>query len=124
LDTDVTPVGAVGEVDNPYHHFAGTFTAANESELLSSSQTAEGDNSVLLDNVSIFSLITGDMDRDNDVDFDDIQAFVLGLNDAAGYEAAFGIGGQVKGDTDGDGDLDFDDIPGFVALLGGQRRVA
>ncbi|MFV2070332.1 MAG: hypothetical protein ACC645_25480, partial [Pirellulales bacterium] len=82
LDTDVTPVGAAGEL-NPYHKFTGTFTAADASELLSFSQTAEGDHSVLLDNVSIFSLIIGDMDRDNDADFDDIEAFVLGLNDAA-----------------------------------------
>jgi hypothetical protein len=59
----------------------------------------------------------GDLDCDGDVDFDDIDEFVLGLNDPALYESNFGLAPAVKGDTDSDGDLDFDDIAGFVALL-------
>jgi hypothetical protein len=47
---------------------------------------------------------------------------VLGLRDAALYEATYGVPPATNGDTDGDGDLDFDDIPGFVALLGGNLQ--
>jgi len=61
--------------------------------------------------------LTGDMDGDGDVDFDDIGAFVLALNDPAAYEAMFGVPPAVRGDTDGDGDHDFDDIDGFVSIL-------
>lgn len=60
---------------------------------------------------------TGDMDYDRDVDFDDIDDFVLGLNDPAGYTSTFSAPPQDNGDTDGDMDFDFDDIPGFVELL-------
>jgi hypothetical protein len=67
----------------------------------------------------MFGVMTGDMDCDGDVDFDDIDDFVLGLNDPAAYEALFGLAPTVKGDTDGDDDLDFDDITGFVDILGG-----
>jgi hypothetical protein len=57
------------------------------------------------------------MDCDQDVDFDDIDDFVLGLNNPAQYESKFRVAPSLKGDTDNDGDLDFDDIAGFVALL-------
>jgi len=65
------------------------------------------------------AVITGDMDGNGNVDFDDIEAFVLGLNDPAGYEARFGVRPSLKGDTDSNGQFDFDDIPGFVDLLNG-----
>jgi len=64
-------------------------------------------------------VITGDMDRDADVDFDDINPFVLGLNDPEQYLTDFGIPSSSTGDTDFDGDQDFDDIGGFVAILTG-----
>ncbi len=61
--------------------------------------------------------VLGDMDCDSDVDFDDIDDFVLGLNMPQEYENRFGVPPEGKGDTDGDGDLDFDDIDDFVAIL-------
>jgi hypothetical protein len=64
-------------------------------------------------------VLRGDMDCDGDVDFDDIDPFVLGLNNAAQYELDFGLPPEAKGDMDGDGDFDFDDIDGFVAALQG-----
>lgn len=66
-----------------------------------------------------FVPLLGDMDCDGDVDFDDIDAFVLGLNNPADYEAQFGVPPSLKGDEDGDGDQDFDDITGFVQRLTG-----
>jgi hypothetical protein len=62
------------------------------------------------------------MDCDGDVDFDDIDDFVLGLNDPVQYTSHFGVPPSLKGDTDGDQDIDFDDIPGFVTLLGGGAQ--
>lgn len=63
------------------------------------------------------AVAVGDMDCDGDVDFDDIDDFVLGLTDAEEYENQIGLPPETKGDTDGDGDIDFDDIDGFVAIL-------
>ncbi len=60
----------------------------------------------------------GDLDCDGDVDFDDIEPFVLALSDAAAYEAAYPGCPLPNADADGDGDVDFDDINPFVALLG------
>jgi hypothetical protein len=51
------------------------------------------------------------------VDFDDIDDFVVGLNNPEAYEMLFGVPPSLKGDTDGDDDQDFDDIPGFVEIL-------
>ncbi len=67
--------------------------------------------------------ISGDMDCDGDVDFDDVDDFVLGLTDAAGYEALYGVPPATKGDMDADGDVDFDDITGFVGELGVVQSV-
>jgi hypothetical protein len=67
--------------------------------------------------VVISQLLLGDLDCDGDVDFDDIDDFVLGLTDPQEYENQFGLAPEVKGDTDGDGDIDFDDIDDFVAIL-------
>lgn len=61
----------------------------------------------------------GDMDFNRQIDFDDINPFVLGLNDAERYESDFGVPAAFHGDVDGNGVFDFDDIAGFVALLGG-----
>lgn len=71
-----------------------------------------------VDNITaLSSFMTGDMDCDGDVDFDDIDDFVLGLNSPQDYENQFGVPPEMKGDTDGDGDLDFDDIDEFVSIL-------
>lgn len=58
-----------------------------------------------------------DMDFDGDTDFDDIDDFILGLNNATDYRNEYRMPPATKGDADGDGDLDFDDIAGFVQLL-------
>jgi hypothetical protein len=63
--------------------------------------------------------ILGDMDDDRDVDFDDIDDFVLGLTNPAQYLTNFGVPPTARGDMDLDGDLDFDDISGFVGVLSG-----
>jgi hypothetical protein len=90
--------------------------------------TGRGDSEFNSDFVRIESVpkevLTGDMDLDGDVDFDDIDDFVLALNNAALYTSTFGVPASDYGDTDGDGDQDFDDIPGFVGILTGGSSTA
>jgi len=64
------------------------------------------------------SLYPGDMDCDGDVDFDDINPFVLALSGPAAYYAEYPDCNWLHADCDGDGDVDFDDINPFVALIG------
>jgi hypothetical protein len=61
--------------------------------------------------------IKGDMNCDEVVNCDDIDAFVLAIGNQAGYEAAYPDCVWLNGDIDGDLDVDFDDIDPFVALL-------
>jgi hypothetical protein len=68
--------------------------------------------------------ILADMDGDGDVDFDDIDDFVLGLLDPGAFEVLRGVMPAPRGDTDRDDDLDFDDIDDFVGIInGGQIQV-
>jgi MYXO-CTERM domain-containing protein len=89
--------GTVGLVFNENTDFSsGTFRFAKASDI---------------------PLVDGDMDGDRDIDFDDIDDFVLGLNDPAAYAAMFGVPPLMRGDTDNDGDNDFDDIGLFVTTI-------
>jgi hypothetical protein len=63
--------------------------------------------------------LRGDVDFDRDVDFDDIDDFVLGLNNPVEYESIHGVPPDLTGDINDDGQQDFDDIPGFVGILTG-----
>jgi len=60
----------------------------------------------------------GDLDCDGDVDFDDINPFVLALSGEAAYNAQYPDCRWLNADCDGDEDVDFDDINPFVALIG------
>lgn len=84
-------------------------------------QYIAADDGAVIDQLTITHspgpFINGDMDCDGDVDFDDIEFFVLGLTNPTAYETAMGLSAAMKGDIDDNGKLDFDDIPGFVNLL-------
>jgi hypothetical protein len=69
-------------------------------------------------------IMPADVDNDGDVDFDDIDEFVLGLTDPSLYASAFGVPATLKGDIDNDGDVDFDDIGPFVQLLNGAAELS
>ncbi len=60
----------------------------------------------------------GDMDCDGDVDFDDIDPFVLALSGEAAYEAEYPDCNWLNADVDLNGMVDFDDINPFVNLIG------
>jgi len=77
------------------------------------------DSTGAISSLAFVGFMTGDLDRDGDVDFDDLDDFVLALRDRDAYEARFDLPSRVSGDTDGDGDHDFDDIPGLVDILSG-----
>jgi len=77
-----------------------------------------------IDDVELWGLVVsqaplpGDLDCDGDVDFDDINPFVLALGGQDVYHAAYPDCNWLNGDCNGDGDVNFDDINAFVALLG------
>ncbi|MFV2069002.1 MAG: hypothetical protein ACC645_18705, partial [Pirellulales bacterium] len=96
----------------------GIFTGANEVYFASLSTGG------LVEKTFTLAVVLGDMDLDGDVDFDDIDAFVLGLRSSSSYEELYGISPIVHGDLDGNGGLDFDDIDDFVAVLTGPSQRA
>jgi carboxypeptidase A1 len=61
----------------------------------------------------------GDLNCDGQVNFGDINPFVLALTNPAGYQAAFPDCDIMNGDINGDGEVNFGDINPFVALLTG-----
>jgi RHS repeat-associated protein len=69
--------------------------------------------------------VAADMDCDGDVDFADINPFILAISDPNAYQAQFPNCNLLNGDLDGDGDVDFDDIDYFGGLFGatGVRAV-
>jgi hypothetical protein len=68
---------------------------------------------------AFFSLYEeGDMQRDDDLDADDVMAFAVALKDPDGYEDDYGISGNYSGDINDDGILDFDDIVPFANIHG------
>jgi hypothetical protein len=61
----------------------------------------------------------GDLDCDGDVDFDDIDPFVLALGGQTAYELIYPDCNWLNADCNGDATVDVDDVDAFVALLGG-----
>ena len=67
------------------------------------------------------SATQGDLDRDGDVDFDDIDDLVLALTDPPAYVARYAVSPLLGGDLNHDGMVDWDDIEEFVALFMRRR---
>lgn len=68
---------------------------------------------------AFFSLYEeGDMERDDDLDADDVMAFAKALKDPDGYEDDYGVSGDYSGDINDDGIIDFDDIVPFSFIHG------
>ena len=73
-------------------------------------------------------LCPGDSDCDGDIDYDDIDYFVVALGGEANWAAYYAAqhGGNpppcdyLNNDCDDDGDVDYDDIDPFVLLIGTQ----
>jgi len=64
-------------------------------------------------------LTPGDLNCDAEVDFDDINAFVLALSNPPGYLEFYPGCNIMNADINGDGVVDFGDINPFVTLLSG-----
>ena len=134
IDTDVVGFPVFLDPDQPLDIFFDLFVTMGDSArmfdlpmdaipvqtaaIFSGLQVPIGGGGSLVVEIELIGKL-GDMDRDGDVDFDDIDDFVLGQMDAAAYEMMFGVPPALRGDTDRDNDLDFDDIPGFIVALGG-----
>lgn len=59
----------------------------------------------------------GDLNCDGKVNGSDVNAFILKLIDAAGYDAQFPYCDSSNGDTNASGAVDVEDVPGLVTLL-------
>ena len=64
-------------------------------------------------------VLPGDMNCDRQIDFGDINAFVLALSNPPGYVQQYPDCDLMNADINGDGRVDFGDINSFVALLSG-----
>ncbi|MFV2068001.1 MAG: PEP-CTERM sorting domain-containing protein [Pirellulales bacterium] len=67
--------------------------------------------------IAFQSHLMGDMDGDGDLDFDDVDPFVFGLNNPDSYEATYGVPASMRGDMDQNGEFDFDDIALFTSIV-------
>lgn len=74
---------------------------------------------VLVEYTRYFCRLSGDVNCDGLVDFDDIDPFVLLLSDPPAWQAAFAGCRMENGDINGDGLVDNEDIDPFVALITG-----
>jgi len=93
----------------------GSLVGANPELLLLKNTTPSNH---MYDEDCLGNELIGDLDCDGDVDFDDINPFVLALSGEAAYYAEYPDCNWHNADCDEDGDVDFDDINPFVALLG------
>ncbi len=115
------PFNAAGYSTNTNPLLEYGFARVDVSQESLTVQYVAADDGAVIDQFTIthsdVPFVTGDMDCDGDVDFDDIYFFALGLTNPTAYETAMGLSAAAKGDIDGNGELDFDDITGFVNLL-------
>ncbi len=63
-------------------------------------------------------ILPGDTNCDGNVNFDDIDPFVVALGGEAAYDAVYPDCVWLSADCNGDGTVNFDDIDAFVGLLG------
>ena len=64
------------------------------------------------------SNVAGDLDRDGRLDANDVDPFLLGLNDPTGFRDAFGYEAVLHGDMNGDGELNRADARLFAQATG------
>ncbi|MBK9127245.1 MAG: hypothetical protein IPM13_05550 [Phycisphaerales bacterium] len=106
------PVGACCRSTPAEGQPAGPCFITTEQECILGENFYQGDGTVCPEHCA------GDMDCDGDVDFDDIDPFVLALQGPGAYNAAHPCCPWLNGDTSNDGQVTFDDIDAFVDLIG------
>jgi hypothetical protein len=67
----------------------------------------------------VYYALSGDMDFNRKADFDDVDDFVLALNDPLAYQAKYGVPPTLRGDFNFDQRFDSDDIIGFSNRMRG-----
>jgi hypothetical protein len=119
LDGTLRLVRAGGYVPLPGHQFV-VLTAGAPLTSQFAAVVGPGRFSAAYNNNQVLVTVLngpGDTDCDGDVDFDDINPFVLALSDPAAYQLLYPNCELGAADCNGDGVVDFDDINAFVALL-------
>ena len=108
---------AVGDFVAPTANVRIRFEA---SDLNSGSVVEAGVDAVTFQRVECeSSAFPGDLNCDGNIDFDDIDGFVLALSGEEGYLAVYPDCLWMNADCDANDTVDFDDIDAFVAMLGG-----
>lgn len=80
---------------------------------------ANGASSVYYDDLRLLPIFEGDINCDQQIDFNDINPFVLMLTDPAAWQAQFPECELFNGDVNNDGVVGFGDINPFIDLLTG-----
>ncbi len=102
--------------------FSATVPLSCGPNVIAAQVTAEDDVSVDAVTVTRWCAaapLTGDLNCDGAIDFDDINPFVAALSGALPYYAQFPDCNWPNADCNADGAVDFDDINPFVAILAG-----
>jgi len=79
--------------------------------------SGRGEDALGIARLSSPSVLVGDMNGDEVIDFADISPFIVALTDPTSYQLSFNLDPNVSGDIDGNGLIDFADISGFITLL-------
>ena len=123
LEGTIDLAGEFGEVPAAVYLAFAAYGTGDGGPLVAGLQvpaSVNGDGNVDAVEYAFFVLRRpGDLDCDGDVDFDDIDPFVLALGGQAGYEAEYPDCSWLNADCNSDGAVDFDDIDAFVGLIGG-----
>lgn len=93
-------------------YFDATDVVVSPSWLIGTAKFTEGSVTIVR-----IPVVTGDLNWDGNIDFNDIDPFILALVDPEGYKAEFGYDAIFAGDVNRDEALDFNDIDGFIELL-------
>jgi len=105
-----------GGSNNAYHQLTDTIYKP-EYEWDFALEVVRGAIASLVNLAGLIDVVAGDLNCDGNVDFADINPFVLRLTDPAGYRLAFPDCPDAHGDINSDGEVDFGDINPFVRLL-------
>jgi len=112
--TKIVLGNADGSVVTPMQWYA---VQVNQSQSLDAEQRAQLVASDQMFRVLDAHGLVGDLDLNGVVDFDDIDAMVLGLGQPDLYLRTMTVSPTVSGDANGDGDFDFDDVATIVDII-------
>ncbi len=125
LEGTIDLAGEFGTVPDAVYLAFAVYATADGGVLIPSAQvpaSVNDDGNVDTEEYVLFNLDSdplepGDLNCDGNVNFNDIDPFVLALVSEEDYESAYPDCYWLNGDANEDGSVNFDDIDAFVALL-------